>query len=133
MKKLIFALLLIPGIAMAQKVNIKDVDASDEDTTVTISNGKKKSDTVVEETAAKAVWQTEEGKAQVEGEEALMSKEAVANWKKACETWKKEFKADNKDNKIISLDCGTKSCTNEATSKVCSSEAKYKIKTRMDQ
>lgn len=127
MRKLIFLLVLIPMAAMAQKVQIKDVDAGDEDTTIEISKGRKNKAEKCE-----PIWETMTGKSTIQGDASMMTKDANANWKKACEAWKKEFRADNKENKIVNLDCGTSSCTSDATGKVCSSEANYQIKTKMN-
>lgn len=76
-------------------------------------------------------WEIVEGAAPVNGEPSAMNKAARESWKKACEEWKKEFREDNKENKIISISCGTPECSGAAGQKACSSTAKFKIKTKM--
>ena len=124
-----FAFLLsfsITHSAFAQKVDIKDVDTTgQEPTTISISKGDKAQKT-------QAIWEVVEGAADIAGEPQMMSKQARASWKTACDDWKKEIRADNKDNKILSLNCGTPNCAAKADSTVCESKASYKLKTRLD-
>jgi hypothetical protein len=75
---------------------------------------------------------TNDGQADVEGEASATAKDAKKAWKAACADWKKEMKEDNKENKIISLSCGTASCSGEAGNKVCTSTATYKIKSKTE-
>lgn len=124
MKRLLLATLLLPMFSFAQSVDVKDVSTG-EDTTIEIRKGKK-------EDLKKAAWETNDGEADVEGEPGATRKDAEKSWKTACDDWKKEFRADNKENKIISMSCGTKTCTGEAGNKVCTSKAKYKVKTRTE-
>ena len=112
--------------AFAQKVDIKDVDTSgQEPTTIQISKGDRAQ-------KAQAMWEVVEGAADIAGEPQMMSKQARTSWKTACDDWKKEFRADNKDNKILSLNCGMPNCAAKADSTVCESKASYKLKTRLD-
>lgn len=122
---LVFALALTNS-AFAQTVNMKDMDASKEGTTtIEIRKGN-------EATAAANKWEVQEGTSEVEGDSAATSKEAKAEWSKKCTEWKKEFRADNKDNKILSMSCGSASCGGEVGQKVCTSKATYKIKTQIN-
>ncbi len=130
MKTIMFALLLMPLAVYAQKIDLKDVDADSESTTIEISKGGKKKYEDAQKCTAN--WEITEGTAEISGDGANMMGEAKKNYKKACEEWKKEFRADNKDNKIISMSCGTQNCNSEAMEKTCSSHASYKIKTRID-
>lgn len=119
-------------VAFAQeRVDVKGVDAGEEGTTTTIEVTKKKT-TVEEKKAGEALWETQEGSNDIEGEAGATNKDGKANWKKACEDWKKEFRADNKENKIVTINCGSATCTGDAGSKVCTSKATYKIKTKMN-
>ena len=128
MKQFIFLISLFSSLALAQSVDIKDVDTKgDENTTIEIRKGKK-----AEQATADRTWEITDGDADVQGDVATMSKEARTSWKKACEDWKKEFRGDNKENKIIALDCGTPNCSGDAANKSCVSKAKYKIKTRIN-
>lgn len=120
--------LFMPAILSAQTVDIKDIKDDAQDTTIEIRKGKSAEKVI----SAKAVWETQDGTADIEGEDAPSSKEAKANYKKACDDWKKEFRADNKDNKIISMNCGKQVCSNDIGKHTCKSEATYKIKTKID-
>lgn len=111
----------------AQKVDMKDMDASQEGTTtIEIKKGKK------EDMKTENKWEVQDGTAEIEGESAATPKEAKAEWKKKCDEWKKEFRADNKDNKILSMSCGNANCGGEVGQKVCTSKATYKIKTQVN-
>jgi hypothetical protein len=131
MKTLILIIAMLPIAVFAQKIDLKDVDADSESTTIEISKGKKKQQ-YEDEPKCKPNWEITEGSADIQGDGANMMGEAKKNHKKACEDWKKEFRADNKENKIITMSCGNPSCNAEAMEKTCSSRATYKIKTRMD-
>ncbi len=124
---LLILALIFSTILTAQTVDIKDATSGDEETTtIEIKKGKKA------ETKAENKWEVQDGTADVEGESAATNKEAKAAWNKACTEWKKEFRTDNKDNKILSMACGSASCGGDAGSKVCTSKATYKIKTLMN-
>jgi hypothetical protein len=125
MKAFITTFLFIPALVFAQNIDVKDIDTESENTTIEISKGKKK-------TNSEALWEVAEGSAEITGEATIMAKEANQSWKKACDEWKKEFRADNKENKIISMSCGKPDCTSDAAGKVCSSKANYKIKTKLN-
>ena len=128
MKVFFLLMTLLSSVAIAQSVDIKDVDTQgSENTTIEIKKGKKG-----EAPAGERNWEITEGDADVQGDVATMSKEARANWKKACDDWKKEFRADNKENKIILIDCGKPECSGDAANKTCVSKAKYKVKTRIN-
>lgn len=119
--------LVFAGALGAQTVDVKDATAGDEETTtIEIKKGKKS------ETKTDNKWEVQDGTADVEGESGATNKEAKAAWTKACNQWKKDFRADNKDNKILNVSCGTASCGGEVGSKVCTSKATYKIKTQMN-
>lgn len=129
MRHLILALAFGSGAALAQTVDIKDVaaPAGDETTTIEIKKGKK--DELKKE---EALWEVQDGTSDLEGETSATAKDAKAAWKKACEDWKKEFRNDNKDNKILNISCGTPTCGGDAGNKTCSSQATYKIKTKLN-
>ena len=124
---LIFTL-LFSGLTHAQSMDMKNIKTDDEGTTtIEIKKGRK-------DGAAKTEnkWEVQDGTSDLEGEPGATNKEARAAWTKACEAWKKDFRADNKDNKILSMSCGTASCGGDAGSKVCTSKATYKVKTQMN-
>lgn len=126
MLKLTF-ILVFSGYVQAQTMDIKDIKTDgNETTTIEIKKGKKE-ETKPTENLNK--WEVVEGSADIEGEAAATNKEAKAAWNKACKEWKSEFRADNKENKIVSMACGSANCGGDAGSKVCTSKASYKIKT----
>lgn len=125
MIRLLVIALLLPMYSVAQSVDVKDIDSGQDTTTIEIRKGKK-------EDLKTAGWEVTDGESDIEGESSATKSDADKSWKKACEDWKKEFRADNKDNKILNLNCGTKTCSGDAGSKVCTSKATYKIKTRVD-
>lgn len=130
MKKILLTILIsLPFGIQAQTVDVKDVPAQGDQTT-TIEIKKRTGEEI--DKKSKAMWEIQDGRADVEGESSATEKEAKAAWKKACDEWKKEFRSDNKDNKIISMSCGLAQCGGEVGQKVCSSRANYKIKTRVD-
>lgn len=118
--------------AWAQTVDVKGTDAGNMEngTTTTIEIKKGKTGTVG--TTTEKLWEIAEGNADVEGEASASTKDAKTNWKKSCDDWKKEVRADNKENKIIVLNCGAAACGGDAGQKVCTSKASYKIKTRLN-
>lgn len=115
---------LLSAFVSAQTVNVKDIDASQEqETTISVRKGGSKSE---------AKFEITEGTEEVEGDPAPLQKEARANWKKACDGWKKELKENNKDNQILTANCGTAQCSTTAMETVCKSTAKYKLKVRLN-
>ena len=125
-----FAVSAFTSLAWAETVDIKDVSTtpSDEASTTTIEIKKAKPGTV----GTTNQWEVTDGNADVEGEAGATQKDAKANWKKSCADWKKEIREENKDNKVISLNCASMACSGEAGSKICTSKATYKIKTKVN-
>jgi hypothetical protein len=120
MRKAFISLLLLPLIAQAQSVGVKDIPAG-EDTTIEIKKGKgydKDFEVVSDEDS-------------VEGEAAPLLKDARSNWKKACSDWKSELKELNKENQVLSMSCGTMECSTVSMESTCRSKAKYKLKVRV--
>jgi hypothetical protein len=114
-------LVFVPGILWAQ-VNIEKADSMD-NTTIEIRKGdKSKIDNKYEIT---------EGTDEVAGDSAPLMAAARTSWKKACDGWKKEFKDLNKDNQILSMNCGKPTCTRTEMESVCTSDAKYKLKVQV--
>ncbi len=124
MKKMIL-ILLAPWVLNAQTVEVDTGDTENEGyTSVEI----KKSKTPKSE----AQWEVHDGTADIDGGEAAMEKEARETWKKSCDDWKKEFRTDNKDNKIISMSCGSPACSGSVGKKNCTSKASFKVKTKIN-
>ena len=120
--------LVFCSMGFAQSVDVHDLNTEGEGTT-TIEIKKNKKDEVKK---SEAKWEIADGNAYVEGEPATTAKDARVAWTKACTDWKKEFRNDNKENKILAINCGSVSCGGDAGSKTCTSKATYKIKTRLD-
>lgn len=125
MKKIIFAVLTISYVLFANAedvgLNLNKVDTT-QDTTISIKKGS-------HNTEAKKKYSVVEGEHEVVGDKDVVTKSAEKNWKTECGEWKKEFRADNKDNKIISVTCGRMVCEKAGVESTCRSQAKYKIKT----
>ncbi len=128
MKTVLMFLILIPSLGFAQKVDMKDIETGDEETTISISKGKKAG---VNQTC-EPIWEVADGSADISGESTIMAKDANQSWKKACEKWEKDFRKDNRENKILSVSCGKADCTTDAAGKICTSKAEYKIKTKLN-
>lgn len=79
--------------------------------------------------AVKPVDEVLSGTAEIEGEAAPLIKAARANHKKACEEWKKEVQELNKQNQVLSLNCGSTDCAQQSSAlTVCRSTGSYKIR-----
>lgn len=122
-----FLLSLILSTALqAQNVGVRvdDAAAGEQDTTITIKKGA---------TAPGEVkYEITEGTDDLSGDPAPLQKEARANWKKACDEWKKELKELNRDNQILSMNCGRVECATSAMETVCRSTTKHKLKVRVN-
>lgn len=120
MNKAIFSLLLLPIMAQAQTMGIKDIPAG-ENTTIEIKKN------------ANALQQYEvvTDEDEIEGDAAPLLKEARVNWKTACADWKKELKEINKESQILSMTCGKMKCSTESMESTCHSKAKYKLRVKV--
>jgi hypothetical protein len=101
-------------------MGIKDIPA-DGDTTIKIQKGQKE----------EIQYEITQGDEQIEADPAPLLNDARANWKKACADWKKELKENNKDNQIITANCGSMKCSTSAMETTCNSTATHKIKVRV--
>lgn len=121
MKNFILSFILVFAVKGFAEVGVKvsDVDTN-QDTTISIQKGR---------VGTQKQYVVSEGEQEIAGDKDVMGKSAEMNWKKECNDWKKEFRADNKDNKIISVSCGKMKCSKEGVETTCTSVAKYKIKT----
>ena len=122
MKKLFIVAFVFGCLAVAQEVGVQvnKVNASSEEgTTISISKGTKK--------GAKKFVVTE-GSEELAGDKDVVLKSAEKNWQKACKEWKTEFKDNNKDNKIVSMNCGKMNCSKNGVESTCESMAKYKVR-----
>lgn len=123
MKKLFFVVTLAASFAGAQSVNVSDVAAED-NTTIEIRKGEKAK-------LAEKMYEITEGTADIDGDASSLLKEARNNWKKACEDWKKDLVELNKENQVLSRDCGKMTCSTAAMESTCTSQAKYRLKVKI--
>lgn len=124
MQNFIILLLILPFMAQAQSVGVKDIPVSSEGTTIEIKKGSSNKPTDRD-------FEIVTDEDSIEGDGAPLLKEARSNWKVACADWKKELKELNKDNQLLSISCGTMKCTTEAMESTCRSQARYKVKVRL--
>ena len=109
-------------VSHSQEVGVKvDTNNTSEDTTISIKKGSN-------QLTNKKKYIISEGGEEVTGDKDVLKKNAEKNWKLACDEWKKEIKEMNKDSKIISLSCGSMTCSKEGVESTCKSNATYKIR-----
>lgn len=99
-------------------VKIQDMDTN-QDTTISIKKGS---------SAATKKWALTEGEEEISGDKSALLKDAEKNWKEACADWKKEFKEMNKENKVVSMNCGKMVCSKEGVESTCVSKATHKVR-----
>jgi hypothetical protein len=123
MKYLILSILFFALNSSAQTANIKDIPV-DGDTNISITKGK----TATPQKTYEIMSET----ADVEGEPETLSKDARTSWKKACADWKTETKETNKENQILSINCGKPTCDkSENVTTTCKSVGTYKMKVKV--
>jgi hypothetical protein len=122
MKAILLSVLFAGVVAHATDTSVKvnNIDSGTEDTTISIKKGSNVTN--------KKVYTLSEGTEDITGDKDVLKKTAEQNWKKACADFKTEFKEMNKDNKIVSLSCGTMTCTKEGVESTCQSTAKHKVR-----
>jgi hypothetical protein len=120
MKSIIFAISFFATAAFAQTLGVKDIPA-DGDTTIKIEKGSK----------TNAEYEITEGIDQIEGDAAPLLKDARLNWKTACAEWKKETKELNKENSVLTLNCGSMKCSTVAMESTCVSTGRHKLKVKI--
>ena len=120
MKSIIFAMSFFATVAMAQTLGVKDIPA-DGDTTIKIEKGSRVNNE----------YAITEGVDQIEGDAAPLLKEARLNWKTACADWKKEIKELNKENSVLTLNCGSMKCSTVAMESTCVSTGRHKLKVKI--
>lgn len=114
-------LIFLGWYVFAANVDVKGVDAG-EDTTIHIQKGAK---------PVSAQYEIVQDTDDLAGEPAALLANARKNWDKACQKWKEELKELNKDNQVLSMNCGTSTCTTAAMESTCTSKAKYKLKVKV--
>lgn len=104
----------------AQDVGVKvNSKSTDENTTISIKRG---------DSGSKKKYTISEGEDDISGDKDVLKKIAEKNWRKACDSWKAELKENNKENRIISSNCGAMSCSKDGVESTCHSKATYKIR-----
>lgn len=107
--------------AFAEEVGVKlDKISTEKDTTISITKGVH---------GAKKRYHIVEGAEDLTGDTDVVRKAAMDSWKKACNEWKTELKELNKNNQLLSLNCGKMTCVKEGVESTCTSKATYKLKT----
>lgn len=122
MKETLLVVLLVSLTfpSFAEDVGVKlDKVSTEKDTTITITKGNSNN---------KKRYQITDGTEEVTGDTNVVRMQAMDSWKKACADWKKEFRELNKDNQIISMNCGKMTCNKEGVETTCMSKANYKVK-----
>lgn len=122
LKNLLLCLLVIGATspAFSEEVGVKvDKISTEKDTTISITKGNQN---------IKKRYHVSEGEEELSGDTNVVRMQAMDSWKKACVDWKKEFKDLNKENQIISMNCGKMSCSKEGVETTCTSKASYKVK-----
>lgn len=122
MKKIILSLFILgfSTVLFAEEVGVKlDKINAERDTTISITKGNQN---------IKKRYHITEGTDEVTGDTNVVRMQAMDSWKKACQDWKKELKELNKDNQIITLNCGKMKCSKDGVETTCESKATYKVK-----
>lgn len=130
MKKIILcAVLILTQLAAASEIGVKvdkiNTNESDQATTISIQKGNSSKNS--------KKYTISEGQQEIIGDNDVVRKSSEISWKAECAGWKKEFRNDNKDNKIITLSCGKMECAKTGVETTCTSLAKYKLKTLIEE
>jgi hypothetical protein len=120
MKFLIVLISLISLSAMAEHVDVKGIEGEG-DTTVRIQKGN----------VNDFQYEIVSGEEEIAGDAAPLLQTARTNWKTACADWKKETKELNKENSVVSLNCGKMECSTVTMESTCKSTGIHKIRVKM--
>ena len=116
------------SFAQNVSVNVND-DNVTENTTIEIKKGTSNTTT---NAATGNKYEITSGEEMIEGEPAPLLKEARKNSKKACNDWKKELREMNKDNQVLTANCGIPNCSQQNGETTCTSKATYKLKVKVN-
>lgn len=125
MKLLLAGLFLIAATSHAQSVDVNGVNTS-ENTTIEIKKGSSSG-------VNKKKYEINEGTDEVAGDTEVLLKTAQNSYKQACKDWKAEIKEGNKENKVISISCGTMRCSKEGVESLCKSTGTYKVRVLVEE
>lgn len=119
------AFMVSAAFAETVDVHVKDLDPNQD-----INNKEFGGAIIIKKGSEKDMPQYEitQGEEEITGDSTPLLKQAQANWKKACAEWKKEMRENNKENQVISLNCGSMDCTNSTAESSCKSKGNYKLK-----
>lgn len=130
MTRILFTIgFLVSFVAIAETVDvtIKDVETKQSDGALVIRKEP------INGLLTPPQFEITQGDEEIVADSAPLLNQARGNWKKSCADWKKEMKENNKDNQVISLNCGSMECSTAAAESTCKSKATYKIKVKISQ
>ncbi len=116
----------VPAFAEEGGMKLNNISTDDE-THIMIKKGPLKSGSSLDQPTYEIINDTDE----ITGEAGLGPKAGRAAWTKACSDWKAEMKEMNKDNKILKLNCGTPSGTQENGQTTFTSTGRYTLRVRV--
>lgn len=117
---LLLAFFAFAAIAEKMDVKLKDVSA-DNDTSITI--GKNQGQCVEYEIVS--------GQEEISVAPEYDKTKARKEWQLACDEWKKSMRELNKENRIITLNCGSPTRSTEGDQHAMKSTATYKVRVQM--
>jgi hypothetical protein len=129
--------LAFSGFAFATSVDVKDVDTSQDDTTIEIHKGKRKAEPLPSDSEAPTPEPSHGGKkeaavetADVDGESGPLKSDAMKNWSRECSAQEKKIGTEVRQNgdKMYGWNCGKPTCSGDAGDKTCTSKATYKVR-----
>ncbi len=119
-------MLLLVNSSIAQEGVINLNQPTNEDTTITIKKGP-----LVNESRSTTAYEIVAGTDEIASDEEYDEKRALAGWKEACADWKKEIKDINRDNQILSVNCGSKEKVKDGNKVLFKSQATYKMRVKV--
>ncbi len=120
------AILLLGLLAQAEKTGIKIDDlTATPDTTISIQKGKPMKECTV--------FEIIDGREEVFGGPEYDKSKALASWKTACNEWRGNFKEMNRENRVISVNCGQFTQGRDGEQYLYKSTATYKVRVKMQE
>ncbi|MBI1861856.1 MAG: hypothetical protein HYR96_13160 [Deltaproteobacteria bacterium] len=119
--------LLISVMALAEKssVKVEDIPSTSEETNITIQKGSARKDCTR--------YEIIDGHEDVFAGPEYDKTKALSNWKAACSEWIKNFREMNKENRVISVNCGQPIMSKEGDQTSYKSTASYKVRVMMQE
>lgn len=127
MNAIIFFCAAFGLVVLAEKssVKVEDIPTTGTDTSITIHKGGKPKDCTV--------YEIVDGHEDVFGGPEFDRSKALASLKTACAEWAKNFKEMNKENRVISVNCGQPVQSKEGEQYSFKSAASYKVRVKMQE